>query len=96
MRSATKANKMTQVWMIRNSDTDIHLFNRREHCERSIGITYSRCNVQIEQIENSVRRMVFSVKGTRPVQRVGGEDSEPVNDTLTFECWPVWTEPSHL
>lgn len=79
---------MTQVWMVRNSDTDIHVFNRREHLRPSVNISYSRCQ-DVSVVEDwSAREVVFTVTGKR--------DGEPFTDTIKAQCFPVWTEPSHL
>lgn len=79
---------MTQVWMIRNSDTDIHLFNRHEHLLPSVQISYSTCqNVSIE-MQRSQDGTYFDVIGKR--------QNEDFHDTIFAKCLPVWTEPSHL
>lgn len=79
---------MTQVWMIRNSDTDIHLFNRREHLKPSVAISYSTCqDVGIAELWEP-RKAMFTVTGKR-----GGVDFK---EFVTATCFPVWTEPSHL
>lgn len=79
---------MTQVWMIRNSDTDIHLFNRYEHLEPSVRISFSACeNVQVG-VRRQGRDAYFDVTGIR----VG----ESFQETVHALCLPVWTEPSHL
>jgi hypothetical protein len=79
---------MTQVWMIRNSDTDIHLFNRYDHLEPSIQVTYSRCEGVTWTTERSPREIKFTVTGKR--------DGKPFTETIIAHCLPVWTEPSHL
>lgn len=80
---------MTQVWMLRNSDTDIHLFNREAHLEPSVRISYSRCeDVVIKSIFTARNELVFTVTGKR--------NDEIFEDIITFKCLPVWTEPSHL
>lgn len=80
---------MTQVWMLRNSDTDIHVFNREAHLEPSVRISYSRCNdVVIKSEFTSGRELIFTVTGKR------GE--ETFEDIVVFKCLPVWTEPCHL
>ena len=79
---------MTQVWMIRNSDTDIHLFNRFEHLEPSVRISYSSCKNVVIEITRQPREVYFDVSGER-------EDG-PFNETIHAKCLPVWTEPSHL
>lgn len=79
---------MTQVWMIRNSDTDIHLFNRFEHLEPSVRISFSACeDVQIS-ITRQPREVYFDVTGRRK--------GEQFQETIHALCLPVWTEPSHL
>ena len=80
---------MTQVWVFRNSDTDIHVFNRFDHIKPSIEITFSRCrDVTIEEIQRSGNLVVFEVKGNR--------DGQAFTDALNFQRLSVWTEPSHL
>lgn len=80
---------MTQVWMLRNSDTDIHVFNREAHLMPSIRISYSRCkDVNIASEFTSSRELVFTVTGKR--------NDESFEDKLVFKCLPVWTEPCHL
>lgn len=79
---------MTQVWMLRNSDTDIHVFNRADHLLPSVRISYSACK---DVTVDSVRRpheIVFTVSGKR-----NGED---FSDVIVFKQLPVWTEPCHL
>lgn len=79
---------MTQVWMCRNSDTDIHIFNRREHLLPSVELSFSRCkDVKVEKKEE-FRNVTYTVTGTR--------DDGPFEEKITFQCIPVWTEPSHL
>lgn len=79
---------MTQVWMLRNSDTDIHVFNRYDHLKPSVAISYCRCqDVQIVE-HRDPRSSTFTVTGKR--------DGVDFTDTVTFMCLPVWTEPSHL
>lgn len=80
---------MTQVWMLRNSDTDIHLFNREAHIEPSVAITYSRCKDVVINRTHGMREITYTITG----KRNGGEAFE---DCLVFICLPVWTEPSHL
>ena len=79
---------MTQVWMVRNSDTDIHLFNRYEHLIPSVRITFGACdNVKID-INREVTKVTFTVTA-----KYKGEDR---SETIVAQCLPVWTEPSHL
>lgn len=79
---------MSQVWMVRNSDTDIHLFNRAEHLKPSVEISYSRCT-QVKIAERREGREIhFHILG----KRQGIDFSE----TVIAYCYPVWTEPSHL
>lgn len=79
---------MTQVWMIRNSDTDIHLFNRYEHLKPSVEISYSRCTEVIINERREDREVFYEVSGKR--------DGQWFNETVCFIQLPVWTEPSHL
>jgi len=79
---------MTQVWMIRNSDTDIHLFNRYEHLEPSVRISYSACKDVVIETVRKPQEVHFDVSGLR--------DGEPFSETIHAVCFPVWTEPSHL
>lgn len=86
---------MTQVWMLRNSDTDVHVFNRFEHLEPSVRISYSACtNVEIDTIDHQSRKITFRVKGKRGA--AFGDNPVHFEDLVVFECWPVWTEPCHL
>lgn len=79
---------MTQVWMVRNSDTDIHLFNRFDHLETSVRITFSRCsNIKIETVRKPTK-VTFTV--------TANYKGEPRNEIIVAHCLPVWTEPSHL
>lgn len=80
---------MTQVWMYRDSDTDIHLFNRFEHLEPSVRITYSRCT--------DVSVVVFDVTSDYIRYKVTGKNAEQqFEEIILFKRLPVWTEPSHL
>jgi hypothetical protein len=80
---------MTQVWMLRNSDTDIHLFNRREHLKPSIEISYSRCqDVTISIISETAQGVTFRIEGKR--------NGNKFDETIYFKRLPIWTEPSHL
>lgn len=79
---------MTQVWMVRNSDTDIHLFNRREHLEPSVRISYSACEDVVIKPHYIAREAIFDVTGKR--------NGEPFTEQVVARCLPVWTEPSHL
>jgi hypothetical protein len=84
---------MTQVWMLRNSDTDIHVFNRYDHLLPSVKITYSRCiNVQIEQISHTSREVIYRIRGKRELEHTEADFEE----LCIFFCLPVWTEPCHL
>jgi hypothetical protein len=79
---------MTQVWMIRNSDTDIHLFNRYEHLRPSVEISFSACsNVKIETVREPTT-VTFTVSAEL--------DGKPKNEVIVAQCFHVWTEPSHL
>lgn len=81
---------MTQVWMCRNSDTDIHLFNRQDHLRPSVEISFSRCtDVTItERYVGHLNELIFEVKG-----KIEGL---PFTEQVVFRRLPVWTEPSHL
>lgn len=85
---------MTQVWMIRNSDTDIHLFNRFEHLKPSVEISYSRCQeVVIKESwpsQDFRGKVIFTITGRR------GSDNSSFEDKVIAIRLPVWTEPSHL
>lgn len=88
---------MTQVWMLRNSDTDIHVFNRFEHLLPSVKISYSSClNIQIEQLERSSYEVIYRVIGKRVDKAQGEEFYTSFDELVTFKCLPVWTEPCHL
>jgi hypothetical protein len=79
---------MSEVWMVRNSDTDIHLFNRYEHLGPSVKISYSQCSfVNIEE-KRDPRKTTFTVTGKR--------NGENFKETVIAHQYPVWTEPSHL
>lgn len=84
---------MTQVWMLRNSDTDVHLFARREHLEPSVSISYSTCKhvkiVQQAGSEYPADTVAYRVTGAR-------DDSGWFDELVIFRRYPVWTEPSHL
>jgi len=84
---------MTQVWMVRNSDTDIHLFNRFEHLEPSVATSYSRCkDVSIKYKHDGMGNITFTITGLR------GESGfeAPFEETIVAKRYPVWTEPCHL
>jgi len=88
---------MTQVWMLRNSDTDIHVFNRFEHLLPSVKISYSRCiDVQIEQSERTSYEVTYRVTGKRVDKAQGEEFFTLFDETIQFKCLPVWTEPCQL
>lgn len=79
---------MTQVWMCRNSDTDIHLFNRREHLLPSVRISYSACKDVVIEMHDREDGIYFDVSGMR--------NNKPFAETIFFKRCPVWTEPCHL
>lgn len=79
---------MTQVWMVRNSDTDIHLFNRFDHLLPSVEISYSACKKVEISFSRQPSKVTFVVKGFR--------SDTPFEETIVADCYPVWTEPSHL
>lgn len=79
---------MTQVWMVRNSDTDIHLFNRHEHLEPSVRISYGACKDVVVTMQREVMGTVFTITGKRR--------DVPFEETIEAKCFSVWTEPCHL
>lgn len=88
---------MTQIWMLRNSDTDIHVFNRFEHLLPSVKISYSKClDVQIEQSERTSHEVIYRVTGKRVDNTQGEKFYISFEEQVIFKCLPVWTEPCHL
>lgn len=79
---------MTQVWMLRNSDTDIHVFNRAAHLDESVKISYSRCEDVNINCVHSFNEITYTVTGKR--------NGESFEDCMVFKCLSVWTEPCHL
>jgi hypothetical protein len=80
---------MSHVYVLINSDTDIHVFDKEEHLLLSVYITYSWCSdVNIVEAPFDPRYVTFTVTGTK--------DKQSFNDTITFHRLAVWNEPSHL
>ncbi len=77
------------VYVLINSETDIHIFKNVCDLLPSIKITYSRCeNVRIEQ-ERDINDITFKVTGNH-------SNGDAILDKLTFKCIPVWESPSHV
>ncbi len=88
---------MSQVWMIRNSATDIHIFEKREHLLPSVKFSYHGCkDVHIvEKNENTPLPSVsFTVTGFRT--KAQSEEGERFEEKIIAQCLPVWTEPCHI
>lgn len=80
---------MTQVWMLRNSDTDIQLFNRQDHILPSLRITFSACqNVNIIRSHATANELIYIVEAIL--------DGKDIHERFEFQRLPVWTEPCHL
>lgn len=88
---------MTQVWMVRNSDTDIHLFNRFEHLKPSVEISFCRCQeVKIEVEHQPILDGDVPLLPTVKFHVTGKRDGVEFKATIAAQRWPVWTEPGHL
>ena len=82
---------MKRIWMVKNSDNDIHFFDDDKHLEESVRITFSSCTeVYIEREQDSSMNVTFSVDFKRP----GEEDLS--TEVIVARCFPVWDSPSHL
>lgn len=74
-----------QVWIIRNSETDVHVFDRFEHLEPSVRISYhKKSELHVEVIRD---------QGTAKF-RVSYDGK--VQDEIIAVMYPVWDAPCHL
>lgn len=84
---------MSHVYLLRNSDTDMHVFDKEEHLLPSVRISYSKAHqLKIEPGPFDMRYVTFKVSGTWDKEGV----AHPFEETITFHRLPVWDEPSHL